>query len=74
MVKALRETRPVLLIAHSFVLGATKVYIADPPIVRMFSVTRGRLQSQESNQALHWDNNPSRGYKATQVTLQLTIE
>jgi len=48
--------------------------IAHRPIVRLFPVTRGRLQSQESNRVLRWDNNPSRGYMATQVTLQSTIE
>jgi hypothetical protein len=74
MVKALGASQLVCLIAHTFAFGPTEAYTADPPIVRLFSVTRGQLQSRESNRVLHWDNNPSRGYMATQVALQLTIE
>ncbi len=48
--------------------------IALPPIVRLFLVTRGGLQSPESNRVRRWASNPSRGYMAMQVTLQSTIK
>ena len=74
MAKALREFHLFFLIAYAFVLGLTETYLARPPIVRLFPVTRGQLQPQESNRVRRWDNNPSRGYMAMQVTLQSTIK
>ena len=72
--KALRESQLFFLIAYAFVLGLTETCLAHPLIVRLFPVTRGRLKSQESDRARRWDNNPSRGYMAMQVTLQSTIK
>jgi hypothetical protein len=74
MAKALREFQLFVLIAYAFVLGLTETCLAHPLIVRLFPVTRGRLKSQESDRARRWDNNPSRGYMAMQVTLQSTIK